>query len=132
MKLYSLALLSSFSLLTPTALACLRVHGYIVHDPIVGTSMDGDAEAIDNGVVVCSARMGLRLDQDDHFSLGCLPGYVYAVTKDGKHAWYRNPQNAFDWDQTVNVDRYCCHGACEDKGVKISCTDYSWDMMRFC
>lgn len=132
MKTNPLVLFSSISFFAPTALACLRVHGYIVHDPLVGTTMDADAEAIDNGVVVCSARMGLRTDQDGHFSLGCLPGYVYAVTKDGKHAWFHNPQNRFEFDQSVKVDRYCCHGACEDRGVKITCTDYSWDVHKFC
>lgn len=121
-----------FILAVSPVMACLRHHGYIVHDPIVGTTMDGDAEAIDNGVVVCSARMGLRTDQDGHFSLGCLPGYVYAISKNGKDIWFRNPQNAFSWSQNPNVDKYCCHGACDDKGVKISCTDYSWDNKRFC
>ncbi|KAH8794983.1 hypothetical protein F5882DRAFT_397310 [Hyaloscypha sp. PMI_1271] len=130
MKLFTT--LATTLVFTLPTLACLRVHGGITHDPLPGLSGIYGVEAIDNGLVVCSVGMGSRIDQDGHYSLGCLPGYVYAFKKDGSFAWYANPVNAFSFTQNAQSNTYCCHGACLDKGAKIDCTDYNWDETHFC
>jgi hypothetical protein len=83
MKLTTL-LASLLTVTTPT-LACLHVYGNIIHDPVVGDSV-WSVFAVDSGAIVCSSDMGARFDQDNHFSMGCLPGYVYAFTRDGRTA----------------------------------------------
>ncbi|KAH7401713.1 hypothetical protein DE146DRAFT_779905 [Phaeosphaeria sp. MPI-PUGE-AT-0046c] len=118
----------------PYASGCLRVHGSIqkVPDIISGTGgIDAGCEAIDNGRVVCSAQWGSRIDQDNHYSISCLPGYVWAFTKNGAVSWYSNGVNSFQFDNDVKSERYCCVGACDDKGPKFSCTDYYWDKKLF-
>ncbi len=87
-----ITLLSSFLPLlaiTP-ALACLTVRGSIDNE-------SGDisyALVVDNGGVACSNGMGWHIDQDNHFSLNCNPGYVFAFTRDATFAWYRNRDGA--------------------------------------
>ena len=130
-------LLPLLMLAASPALACLQLKGYIVNDPILGGPTTDSSIAIDNGQVVCDINWdGFRTDQDGHWSLGCLPGYVYAYSKDGTKAWFKNPSIPPGGEWAINiarkVDKYCCHGACEDKGVKISCTDYSWNFTTFC
>lgn len=127
-----LTLLSALTLTTPT-LACLHVYGNIAGDPFLGPSV-WSVFAVDNGLTVCSSDMGARIDQDGHFSMGCLSGYVYAFTKDGRTAWYgNNGGGSFSFLQSNNPDKYDCYGACEDKkGVCIQCTDYSWDQWMYC
>jgi hypothetical protein len=63
---------------------------------------------------------------------GCKPGYVYAFTKDGRHAYYANPINSFQFNQNAQSWDYCCHGPCGDKGAHVQCTDYNWDETHFC
>ncbi|KAF2734324.1 hypothetical protein EJ04DRAFT_523738 [Polyplosphaeria fusca] len=117
----------------PSAFACLHTWGYIVSDCTIGTTMDGGAQVVDNGVVVCDNNWGLREDQDGHFAFNCLPGYVYAVEKTGTRSWFRNNANTYSWINNVKKDTYCCHGACDDrKGLSYYCTDYSWDTWQFC
>ncbi|KAH8896067.1 hypothetical protein GQ53DRAFT_804167 [Thozetella sp. PMI_491] len=86
-----------------SSLACLHLTGYIVHDPITGTTTDSFA-AVDNGVTVCSWQMaGFRIDQN------------------GQEGWFGNSAgNTWHFTIPSNVDKYCCHGACDDKGVKLS------------
>lgn len=127
-----IAILASVLSLTAPTLACLHVYGNIAGDPILGPSV-WSVFAVDNSQIVCSSDMGACFDQDDDFSMGCLPGYVYAFTKTGDTAWYANPVQAWSWTQANNPDRYDCYGACEDKkGFCIKCTDYSWDLWQFC
>ncbi|ORY19252.1 hypothetical protein BCR34DRAFT_595683 [Clohesyomyces aquaticus] len=125
--------LVALTTLLPGALSCLHTWAYIFHDPFLGTNMDSGAAVVDNGVTVCSNDWGLRTDQDGHFSFVCLPGYVYAVTKDGRQSWFQNNAgNAFSWINSNNKDTYCCHGACDDKGAHIACSDYHYDTWQFC
>jgi hypothetical protein len=113
-------------------LTCLHVYGHIAGDPFLGASV-WSVFAVDNGQIVCSSDMGARIDQDGHFSMGCLPGYIYAFTKDGKTAWFANPSQAWSWIQPNHPDTYDCYGACDDKeGLCIKCTDYNWDLWEFC
>lgn len=96
--------------ITPT-LACLEARGQV--------SFLGDVlsiNVIDNGALVCSDAWGWRIDQDDHISLSCLAGYIYAVTKDGSLAWYRNPVNAYSFTQTTSGDEFT----------------FWWDQYEFC
>lgn len=93
MKLPSLAL----ALLTvvPSALACVHSTRSITHDPFNIQSGIG-AELWDSGSVVCGGSVGTwRIDQDGHCSAGCRPGYVFAVSKNGAMAWYRNGDHAY-------------------------------------
>lgn len=66
----------------------------------------------------------------------CLPGYVYAFEQNGNRAWFKNPSKApgEEWSflQFPSSNKYCCHGTCGDKGIKVSCTDYNWDLTQFC
>jgi hypothetical protein len=67
-------------------IACLIVRGSVNNE-------DGTvsfARITDNGLEVCSNGWGWRIDQDNHFSLTCLSGYVFAWTRDSTFAWYRN------------------------------------------
>lgn len=94
------------------ALACLETSGSIdLSGQILGI------KAIDNGVVVCDSDWGHRIDQDNHISVSCKPGFVYAMTKDATMAWFKNPHNAFSFKQQVggahqtfywNEKRYGC------------------------
>ena len=125
-------LVSSLLTLTTPTLACLHVYGNIVGDPFTDDSAWG-VFAVDNGRIVCSSDMGARFDQDNHFSMGCLPGYVYAFTRDGRNAWFANPSNAYSWVQSNHPVEGNCYGACDDKhGVCICGKDYSWDQWQFC
>lgn len=130
-----LTLLSGFLTFIAPTLGCLHVYGNIAGDPVLGPTVWG-VFAVDNGAIVCSSDMGARFDQDGHFSMGCLNGYVYAFTKDGRTAWYKNPTiapgNEWSWLQDNHKDTYDCYGACEDKGPCVQCSDYSWDLWMFC
>ncbi|KAH8721498.1 hypothetical protein GQ44DRAFT_761877 [Phaeosphaeriaceae sp. PMI808] len=132
-----LATLATALAFTLPTLACLRIKGGITHDPLPGLSGIWNVEAIDNGVTVCGGKIpGSWIDQDGHYSMGCLPGYVYAFEKNGNKAWFKNPSKkpGEEWSflQHPRSNRYCCHGACDDKGVKLQCTDYEWDLTQFC
>lgn len=81
--------------ITP-ALACLEARGQVST-----TGHVLSINVIDNGAVVCSDAWGWRIDQDNHISVNCLAGYIYAVKKDGSLAWYRNPVNAYSFPQLV-------------------------------
>jgi hypothetical protein len=116
--------------LTP-ALACLHSTGSIVHDPL-GINSGISATVTDNGGVVCTDANS-RIDQDGHYSLGCIPGYVYAVTKDARTAWYGYGSVSFQFLQDPSSDSYDCYGACDDKkGACIQCDEYSWDVYEYC
>ncbi|KAF9526897.1 hypothetical protein CPB83DRAFT_857167 [Crepidotus variabilis] len=100
MKFSNAMSLSLLSLLAAPALGCLETIGSIDVQGNVDTSI---TRVIDNGLVVCNAAWGWRVDQDNHVSLNCLANYIYAVTKDGATAWYRNPVNAFSFTQSVSA-----------------------------
>lgn len=81
--------LSLMLALASTALACVHSYGSITVDPFKINSGIG-AEIWDNGSVVCGDSIGpWRLDQDNHFTAACRPGYIFAVTRNGGFAWYR-------------------------------------------
>ena len=84
--------------ITP-ALACLHTSGEI--DVPGGLSY---AYSNDNGETTCTNDWGWRIDQDGHYSLTCLPGYVYAFSQDGYQAWYANPSESFSWIQDASGD----------------------------
>ena len=120
------------SALTST-LACLHTWGDTHADALPGLSGIGSCGAIDNGLTVCHSDWGSRIDQDGHYSITCLPGYVYAFTKNGAKTWYANPINAFSWTNDPSHNTYCCYGTCDDrKGAELSCTDYDWDKWMYC
>ncbi|KAH7119582.1 hypothetical protein B0J11DRAFT_590463, partial [Dendryphion nanum] len=117
----------------PTTLACLHTSAYITHSPTFGDTMDGGAQVIDNGRVVCSNDWSLTSNAEGHFIFGCLPGYEYSVDKTGHQSWFRNADGfSTTWYNSNNPERYCCIGACQDKGIKIYCTDYHYDTSMFC
>ena len=79
---------------TPVAvLCCLHTEG----ETTSGTGNLVYAFSNDNGQTTCTNDWGSRIDQDGHWSLTCLPGYVYAFTKDGSKHWYSNGINAYSW-----------------------------------
>ena len=131
MKFPSLAL--ALLAAAPSAFACVHSTGSITHDPFNINSGIG-AELWDNGSVVCGDSVGnWHFDQDGHYSAACRPGFVFAVTKNGEKAWYRNGDHAYSWLQHIKTDRLDCYGACEDrKGACVKCTQYSWDVKQFC
>ena len=93
------------------ALACLEATGSV--------STSGNVDFIrvtDNGAITCNSDWGWRIDQDNHISLSCLSGYIYAVTKDGSLAWYQNPVNAYSFTQSVSGDL----------------DEFYWDQFEFC
>ncbi|KFY88751.1 hypothetical protein V500_06148 [Pseudogymnoascus sp. VKM F-4518 (FW-2643)] len=107
-------------LLRPTV-ACLHAWGTITHSLWPGLS-GITAQVDDNGGRVCSG--GSHFDQDGHYSLTCVPGYVYAVTQDGGFAWYRAGSNAYSWIQPTSIDH-------EEVG-HLKNTLYSWDVWLYC
>jgi len=96
MKLKSLLPTAVLLSIASPALACLQVTGKIVGNGIYS------ATVVDNGLTVCNAAWGWRVDQDDHFSLTCISPYIYAVTRNGGLAWYRNPATAFSFTQNTS------------------------------
>ncbi|KAF8859352.1 hypothetical protein BDZ45DRAFT_742389 [Acephala macrosclerotiorum] len=80
-------------------LACLQVVGVVTKGTSGGWFLQY-AYTIDNWLTTCESAWGTRIDQDGHFSLTCLPGYVYAFAFDATFAWYANPVNAFPFSQT--------------------------------
>ncbi|KAI6366969.1 hypothetical protein MCOR25_005020 [Pyricularia grisea] len=130
MKLLHLTLTTAASL-SATVQACAHFWGYITHSPIMGDTMDAGSEMVDDGRVVCSNSWSLRLE-GDRFIYGCLPGYSLSVAKNGRDARYHAHGDDYTFGLGARSEKYCCIGACDDKGVKISCTDYSWDHWEFC
>lgn len=66
------------------------------------------AFAIDNGDTVCNfgkSSYSYHIDQDGHYSLGCKPGYVYAVDRYGLQGWFQNPagNTGYFANQEVNI-----------------------------
>lgn len=106
------ALVPAALLAAAPAFACLETVGSV--------SVTGVVEritAVDNGVTVCDSDWGHRIDQDNHISVTCKAGFVYAVTKDGSMGWYKNPKTAYSFRQVVggghqtlywNEKRYGC------------------------
>jgi hypothetical protein len=104
-----------------------------VPDVIHGAGgISAGCEAIDNGHVVCNAQWGSRIDQDGHSRISCLAGYIWAVNKNGAVSWYSNGVGSFKLDKDVKDERYCCVGACDDKGGKFNCINYHGDKWPFC
>ena len=102
--------------------ACLHAYAYTVHNPVAGDTIDGDAYVDDVGQRVCDALWGVWRDQDNHFALGCLPGYAFSVGLQCERIWFINALGTFytrgvaPWSES-----YCCIGACDDrKGVSIT------------
>jgi hypothetical protein len=83
---------------TPT-LGCLHTSGVIGVPGGLGYAFSND-----NGETTCTNDWGVRIDQDGHYSLTCLPGYVYAFSQDGSQAWYANPVQAFSWYQAPSAE----------------------------
>jgi hypothetical protein len=128
MKLSALVLILSATV--PSVLACVHSFGSITADPFDINSGIG-AELWDNGSQVCGDPF--RIDQDGHYSASCIPGYVFALSKNGVHAWYGYGNNAFQWNQDVKIDHLDCYGACDDRrGACVKCTQYSWDIKQYC
>jgi len=115
--------LSALSAL-PAALACLQVSGQI--RTTAGPPSVDSSKVMDNGAEVCNAGGGVQIDQDGHFTLKCLPGYIYAFTTDGKQAWYRNPVNAFSFVQSVKPERWGCFPQTDEP-----CAVVSWNQRMF-
>jgi len=81
--------------------ACLHTYGELYLDNNLEYHLSW-AGATDNGLDVCDTAWGdARIDQDGHFSLVCLPGYIYAFEPDGAQAWYSNGINAYSFKQGV-------------------------------
>jgi hypothetical protein len=108
------------------ALACVHATGYIQHDPIPGGANEGKfAQLWDNGDLKCQGIRGV--DQDGHFTTYCQPGYAYAFTQDGRHAWYGYGTASFNWDQNPQKGKFDCD-ACNGKtGKCMQCTTIQWD-----
>ncbi|KAH6674812.1 hypothetical protein B0J14DRAFT_588194 [Halenospora varia] len=128
---FSLPILLSFFLAATPALSCVLSSGSISADPLPGLS-GIDAVLIDNGAKVCDGPA--HIDQDGHFSLTCLPGYVFALSKRGTHTWYRNKDGGvYSWVQPTKSRENGCIGACMDRGGKCICgKDFYWDVKMFC
>lgn len=106
---FSLPLITSalVAFLPAITLACVQASGYISIDAIGELSVTG--ELWDNGGHVCSStQYGWYVDQDNHYSIRCVPGYVYAFTKDAKTVWYGYPRHSFSWNQNpLATSDYC-------------------------
>lgn len=101
MKIFNIlsASLSLFAI--SPSFACLHTYGEVHSDTEERHWTVVWAGATDNGLDVCDTAWGnARIDQDGHFSIPCLPGYVYAFTEDGLTAWYSNGINAFRFAQS--------------------------------
>ncbi|KAK6070016.1 hypothetical protein SCUP515_08694 [Seiridium cupressi] len=90
--------LSAFLPIT-TVLGCLHTESFTES----GTGNLVYAFSNDNGATTCTNDWGYREDQDGHWSLTCLPGYVYAFTKDGSRHWYSNGIYSFSWTSAVST-----------------------------
>jgi len=93
MQFTSILPIATLLLAIPATRACLWVNG-----EVSGGNL-GYASSTDNGEVTCNSAWGWRIDQDDHFSLTCVSGFIYAFTRDGTQAWYRNGPNAYAFTQ---------------------------------
>lgn len=114
------------------ALACVHATGYIETDPngSIGPNNGNFAQLWDNGDLKCQGTP--RIDQDNHYSLPCVAGYVYAYTQNLAHAWYGYGNNAFQWDQTVQSASFDCD-ACNGKtGHCQQCKTRQWDTYMYC
>jgi hypothetical protein len=99
MKFLQLYYLTLGLLVSTPTLACLQNQGDVDLNWRTG-DVYPVITVVDNGLLVCGAINAgeFRIDQDDHISLNCLPGYIYAVTKDGSMSWYRNKDGGtFSW-----------------------------------
>ncbi|KAH7351333.1 hypothetical protein BKA65DRAFT_500203 [Rhexocercosporidium sp. MPI-PUGE-AT-0058] len=104
MNLKPLLSTAIFAVSVIPTLACLQTAGVVGQHRYDGTWAMVYAYSIDNGLTTCNTQWGYRIDQDGHFSLSCLPGYVYAFTQNGAVAWYANPVNAFSFTQNPLVE----------------------------
>jgi hypothetical protein len=89
--------LSTFLAVSP-ALGCLETFGLITPADTFAFAL-----SIDNDVVTCNSNWGWRIDQDGHFSLSCVDGYVYAFTLDGGLAWYSNGVESWQIQQPIQA-----------------------------
>jgi hypothetical protein len=114
--------LFSVAAIASPALACLEAVGlweyYIVQGGAMNWSQFKFAFTNDNGETTCDSAWGWRIDQDNHWSMNCLPGYVYAVKQDFSMGWYANPSNSFSF--TISPYRY---GATDD-GIATAFNQY--------
>jgi hypothetical protein len=80
---------------------------------------------INRAVLNCSIQyLVLYIDQDDHFSINYIPGYIYAFTQDGTFAWYgysANGKHSFSCGQQTQVQDLAI-AICEPE----VCIDTSW------
>jgi len=89
------------------ALGCLQTLGVIDDDNHVLLAL-----SIDNGEVTCNSNWGTRIDQDNHISISCLPGYFYAIDNyffsgsKGRTAWYGNGITAYTLAQKIQSSSY--------------------------
>jgi hypothetical protein len=102
MKLSLSPIFSTLTLLTP-ALGCVQAWGLTSEDDFVDLAVN--AALTDNRGEVCSTAVygGWRIDQDNHISVNCVSGYVWAFTQNSETSWYGYPGSAFSWSQNVDV-----------------------------
>ncbi|KAH7304374.1 hypothetical protein BKA65DRAFT_486305 [Rhexocercosporidium sp. MPI-PUGE-AT-0058] len=114
---------------TGQTLACVRATGYIVHDPL-GSGGPNEAvhgELWDNGGRKCfGVSPSHPLDQDGHYTTNCDPGYYYAFSKDGAHAWYGYGGNKFEWAQSISRSSFDCDFCVGKSGHCAQCTSIDW------
>ncbi|KAM0815481.1 hypothetical protein AB5N19_01275 [Seiridium cardinale] len=131
-----MAILTTFGLVPSFAalgFSCIHSKGSIVVDPYLGEARGGiSAELWDYGGKVCNGPW--HTDQDDHFSATCNPGYTFAVSENGRRAWYDYGSNAFSCDQSPKSHKGDCYRACGEKtGLCIYCTtEISWGLDTYC
>jgi len=87
-----------FLVISP-ALAGLEAFGVITPQGTLGYAI-----TVDNNETTCNSNWGWRIDQDDHYSLECLPGYVYAFTLNGATSWYSNGVLSWELQQATQTD----------------------------
>jgi hypothetical protein len=92
-------LFTAAALAISPALSCLQTFGVIAPPNTLAFAL-----SVDNGEVTCNSDWGHYIDQDGHFSLSCLDGYVYAFTMNGEIAWYSNGVDSFQLQQPVQQD----------------------------
>ncbi|PVH72771.1 hypothetical protein DL98DRAFT_595714 [Cadophora sp. DSE1049] len=111
--------------------ACVRFEGQITNAGALSGLNGISATVTDNGLRVCDG--GSRIDQDGHYSLSCLPGYMFAVTKNAATSWYNNNGGgAWQIDLHRSSSTDCCGGEGKNGGCAFSCTYYHWDTSYFC
>jgi hypothetical protein len=130
MAIYATITILSLLALSTQVLACVHSVGSITVDPL-GANGGISASLTDNNVKVCDDPW--YIDQDGHYAATCIPGTVFALSKNGDTAWYGYGSASFSWQQNADKSSEDCYGACEDrKGACIKCTQYAWDIKEYC